>query len=138
MERKLLKMWKADLEFLEGSGELTTTERHLKMAVDHAITLERENAAYDKANKDFQGSLVTANKERAALKTRLKVEQASVNELSLHCQELELRLKGAVSIGEDMLNYIDVDNLTMQANERRWKEALKGLGKEVEDEPTRD
>jgi len=103
MERKLLKMWKADLEYMEGSGELTTTERHLKMAVDHAITLE----------------------------TRLKVEQASVNELSLHCQELELRLKGAVSIGEDMLNYIDVDNLTMQANERRWKEALKGIGKEV-------
>ena len=41
MEKELLEMWEADLEFMEGSGgELTTTERHLKMAVDHALALE--------------------------------------------------------------------------------------------------
>ena len=51
--------------------------------------LERENAAYNKANKDFQESLITANKERAALEARLKAERASVNELSRHCQDLE-------------------------------------------------
>ena len=35
-------------------------------------TLERKNAAYDKANKDFQESLILANKEWAALEARLK------------------------------------------------------------------
>ena len=35
--REMLLMWKADLEFM---GELTTTERHLKIAIDYALALE--------------------------------------------------------------------------------------------------
>jgi len=39
MEETLV-MWKADLEFIAGCAEgLTTTERHLKIAVDYALAL---------------------------------------------------------------------------------------------------
>ena len=109
MERKLLKMWKADLEYMEGSGELTTTERHLKMAVDHALALEAQ----------------------------LKAEQKSVNELSLHCQGLETQLKRAEEALRNYANenlwdknssgfWVYSDRGPYEA-----KEALKGLGKEV-------
>jgi len=77
-------------------------------------------------------------REKAALEAQLKAEQESVNELSLHCQGLEARLKGAESLldgfvawyedltGDDLSGY-DQDTTPYQA----W-EALKGLGKEKE------
>ena len=76
------------------------------------------------------------NKELSALESQIKAEQESVNELSLHCQDLELQLKRA----EDSLRNYANENLWDKNTSGFWvysdrgpyeaREALKGLGKE--------
>ena len=74
-------------------------------------------------------TLCGAQKKRdytLALEARLTAEQTSVNELSLHCQDLGARLKRA----EEAL--VKLRNLASRRIPYDIaKEALKGLGKEV-------
>uniref|UniRef100_A0A6M3K7X2 Uncharacterized protein n=1 Tax=viral metagenome TaxID=1070528 RepID=A0A6M3K7X2_9ZZZZ len=95
------------------SSELITLGNRYKAVRDYALDQERKNAAYDKANKDFQESLITANKERAILESRLKWAEDLLKSTLDKLYRLDFSKGSRLSILIDDL-----------------EEALKGLGKE--------
>ena len=89
--------------------KMTKFEGKVRFWKEKALALEREKAELVRrlkamqdlvimktvAGKDLFDLLETCDTEKAELEGRLKAEQESVNELSLHCQELEGRLREA-------------------------------------------
>ena len=111
------------------SSEMITLGNRYKAVRDYALAQERKNAAYDKANKDFQESLITANKERAILEARLKRAEEDCRFLLSFVPEwanivpsgLDPTFYGTLTEEGDRQVKVRVDKI---------REALKGLGKE--------
>ena len=83
---------------------------------NYALDLERKNAAYDKANKSFQELLITANKERADLESRLKEAEEA-------CGDAVVFIK-AHPICVDLMPF------TAAHIAKKLEKALKDLGKD--------
>ena len=122
MERPEIEEWDVNKDPVPNynpSSEMITLANRYKAVRDYALDQERKNAAYDKANKDFQKLLVAANKERATLEVRLKRAEDAFESMILR----------AFAEGRDYQSKYKkgIPNTRISA---RLK-ALKDLGKEV-------
>ena len=133
------------------SSEMITLGNRYKAVRDYALDLERKNAAYDKANKDFQELLVAANKERATLEARLKCKDCGRSngheegcsgavDWETAALSLKARIKQAEDAFESMILRAFAEGRDYQSTYKKGipntrisarLKALKDLGKEV-------